>query len=193
MLIQTHLRIGDAITKSIPGFQFDWLAFQYGNAVPDLLPGIPDHTMNNSIHFIESLITEITQANFMEANAREKRHLFIQMGILTHYVSDYFCQAHNNDARYQKLIPHILYENRLHFASDPLALEQLSRKGLERYNGFLYPHTLALKDYLYDRHDAYLAEKPSVGKDLLFAAQTSTNIIAAILNYYLLTYKLQAA
>jgi len=119
--------------------------------------------------------------------------LFFKMGMLTHYISDYFCQAHNNDARYQKLLPHLLYESRLDMESYTLKLEQISRKGLESYNDYLYPHNLFLKDYIYDRHFAYLAEKPSISKDLQFAAQTSTNIIAAILNYYLLEFKQLAA
>ena len=196
MFMQTHLRISEAIIKNLPinlPFQFDKPAFQYGSVVPDLLLGNPDHTKDESIHFVSALLKEVQKGNLIDANPADKRNLFVKLGIVTHYVADYFCQAHNDDPRYQKLLSHMIYENRLRIEFNASNLAQVSRVGLESFNYILYATQSSLVEYIQDRHLAYLAEKPGMSKDIKYAAQISTNVIAAILNNYVIESKRQAA
>lgn len=194
MFTQTHWRIGEAIIRSMPiDFQIDKPAFQYGCVVPDFLPGIPDHTKDESINFVAKIIEQVQKCNLTETNPADQRDLFVKLGIVTHYISDYFCQAHNDDPRYNKILPHLLYENRLRIEFNASNLAKVSRTGLERFNYFRYSTQSSLVNYIQDRHLAYMAEKSGMSKDIHYAAQTSTNVIAAILNHYLLASKRQAA
>jgi len=195
LFTQTHWRIGEALIRNMPvniPFQIDKLAFQYGCVVPDFMLGIPDHTKEESINFVAALMKQVQQTNLIEAKTADKCDTFVKLGIITHYVSDYFCQAHNDDPRYNQILPHILYENRLRIQFNASDLVKVSRAGLERFNTFLYPPS-SLVDYIQDRHRAYQAEKPGMSKDIQYAAQTSMNIIAAILNHYIFAAKQQAA
>lgn len=194
MFAQTHWKIGDALSRNISGLLLpvDKLAFQYGCIVPDFLFKLPDHTWEKSMSYTAALIKEIVQADPLSVSMEGKRDWFIKLGVITHYISDYFCQPHNDDPRYQKTVPHLLYENRLRFEVNIAQLAKSSRINLDRFNDFHYQTPWSLVDYINERHLAYRSEKPGMSKDIEFAVQTSSHVVAAILHYRLASKSLAA-
>lgn len=189
MFIQTHWSIGESmvrnLTETFP-FAMDKLAFQYGCIAPDFMKGVPDHTKESSIHYTAALICELQQVDLLHAKRDGNRDCFVKMGIISHYIADYFCRPHNDDPRYKQLFPHILYENHLHFECSSAVLLQMSRTGLEDYYRSLYPNKRSPLDYLNERHAAYLAQPPGMEKDIQYAVQTSMTVITAIIDRQLL-------
>lgn len=196
MFIQTHWSIGEAMVKNITEvfpLEMDKLAFQYGCIAPDFTKGLPDHTKEHSIHYVAALIREVQQVDLRHAKQNGNRDCFIKMGIISHYISDYFCRPHNDDPRYERFFPHILYENRLHFECTASGLLQMSRTGLDNYYDSLYPNIAFPLDYVADRHTAYLVQTPRMSKDIQYAAETSMTVITAILDQQLPALRVIAA
>jgi len=180
--------MGEAMVKNISDvfpLEMDKLAFQYGCIAPDFTKGLPDHTKEQSIHYVAALIRELQQTDLRHAKQDGNHDCFIKMGMISHYISDYFCLPHNDDQLYERFFPHILYENRLHFACTASGLLQMSRTGLEYYFDTLSLNKTSLLDYIDDRHAAYLANAPRISKDIQYAAETSMTIITAILDQQL--------
>lgn len=174
-------------------FPIDKFAFQYGCVAPDFFIKMPGHTMEESLSYIALLIKEVQQFDLHAASLEMKRDWFIKLGVITHYVSDYFCWAHNDVQCYQNFFSHIRYENRLHGRSIGADLVQISHTAMQRYDYCLYMNPTALLEYMKDAHLSYLAEEPHLGNDISYAVQTSTNVIAAALYCCIFNIKQNAA
>jgi hypothetical protein len=110
MNIIVHMIIAKSIRKTIYeqlGEKLNFAGFLYGNILPDLSPkfdSIP-HNFKSSLSYIS--------ANAIRLGTEQiERGTFVyskRAGIITHYLSDYFCFAHSS--RYTKNIySHHLYE-----------------------------------------------------------------------------------
>lgn len=91
MLKVSHMRIARETLNKIES-HIDWKinrkAYILGSIIPDLNCAFPTHTINNTLNrFRKRLIRmDNTGSNFIKS---------FTLGIITHYICDYFCYAHN--------------------------------------------------------------------------------------------------
>ncbi|MDR2596479.1 MAG: zinc dependent phospholipase C family protein [Treponema sp.] len=106
MRLEIHYRIAKKISAEIKelGFNLHETSFIFGNFFPDLIHSYfwNRHEYPVSRNYLQKMIERL-----------KKKPLFFsfQLGILTHYLSDYFCYPHSRV--YDKgIFDHIMYEIR---------------------------------------------------------------------------------
>ncbi len=180
----THLKIAETINNTLefPPLKIHKAAFQFGSIMPDLLLVNPDHVIEKSLSFIDALINELQTGIAIDASSAETQKFFVKLGIVCHYVADYFCHVHN-DRHYKQVFYHAWYENRLRIEFNCLNLKQLSSIGL---HALVDPNHLV--DHIQANHQAYLAEKPDFSQDICYTMKITTVIIASILDNCKVSY-----
>lgn len=114
MFTQTHRLIGETLGTVIRSKHPDILdekVFQYGCVIPDYhykLATIP-HYKSKSFEFVVNLINK---NRCLPQTTKEKQKFSADLGIVTHYICDYFCQAHNFK-EYENWMDHLIYERKL--------------------------------------------------------------------------------
>ncbi len=97
----------DLIEKEY-GASIDRASFIFGNVLPDASFRMkrPVHRIENWGEHVNKLIEELETGDF-ESN----RRFSLKLGIICHFLSDFFCLAHN-DPYYLKQFAHFMYETR---------------------------------------------------------------------------------
>ncbi|MDW7670364.1 MAG: zinc dependent phospholipase C family protein [Bacillota bacterium] len=119
MLPQTHAIIAGIIVDDIyqeHHVKLNKTQLLYGSIKPDFYSGFPKlkHFKPESFNTICQDISAIS-ASKMDNNRATVARLSQQIGVVTHYVADYFCVPHNDRETYHNhIIDHIRYENKLH-------------------------------------------------------------------------------
>lgn len=119
MLPITHRIISEHVHRSVKetlGVELNKTSLIYGSIKPDIAPRLlmMDHFKPQSFDIIMneahnlSLFTLIDNKQFM-------KFFSTQIGIVTHFIADFFCVPHNDRRTYKNnFINHIIYENHLH-------------------------------------------------------------------------------
>lgn len=115
MWIQTHAHLAKLIqqyakSKYKLALDTEWL--QYGSIFPDLAwSGIKcAHFYKEDLPYVMEKINDLLRDG---KNLDIKKFSF-QLGILHHFIADFFCGAHNDDTMSKNIWAHFLYEMRLH-------------------------------------------------------------------------------
>lgn len=114
--IFTHLGISRGIMAAIErnlDIKLDKIGFMLGNIRPDLdsrLSSIP-HLKKAAMDFVSSEIQNLLAADF-KTSKDSLREFSERLGIITHYLSDFFCYAHSEHFT-GNMLKHYMYENRL--------------------------------------------------------------------------------
>lgn len=119
MLPQSHIVIATHLYESIKtkfGVELDKKSLVYGSIKPDIplhLAGLK-HFKPQSFNHICDEIYQLSQLSLVN-NKEHIKLISKQIGIVTHYVADYFCVPHNDRRTYKNhFLNHIQYENNLH-------------------------------------------------------------------------------
>lgn len=106
MKLKQHLEIGNKVLEDniINTFSVNRIAYLFGNIAPDLNCIYPAHRLKTTEgRFYKRLKrVEKSTTNFMKS---------FTLGVITHYICDYFCYAHNIESIG---IPHKEYEKNLY-------------------------------------------------------------------------------
>lgn len=111
----THFAMAHILAAALQkrGIHVNQIAFAYGNIAPDYMP-----TMIVNPHFgkvctknIEDITTELAEIP-LPKNGYVNAEYSKRLGIMCHYICDYFCYAHNGDFN-GNLRQHANYENEL--------------------------------------------------------------------------------
>lgn len=119
MLPQSHIIIATHIHRNVKekfNIELDKTSLIYGSIKPDIpfhSSGLP-HFKPDSFNVICNQIHQLAQSNLIYN--KEFIEIFSkQIGIITHYIADYFCVPHNDRKKYKDhFISHLQYENNLH-------------------------------------------------------------------------------
>ncbi len=112
----THIRMSLALKHTIEkatNIKLDSISFIYGNIKPDICKRyikIP-HFKKTSMGFIRERIAEISKIS-ITTRSKCTKEFSVNLGIITHYLSDFFCYAHS-DLFTGGAVKHLSYENRL--------------------------------------------------------------------------------
>ncbi|HBQ87357.1 MAG TPA: hypothetical protein DD811_12900 [Syntrophomonas sp.] len=182
MFIQTHMLIGNHINNTINAtlpVSIRRSGYLFGCTLPDLLPGylaVP-HVKEPSLHFVSTLMTETLQT--IPRSPQELLYYSIELGIITHYVCDYFCQPHHNSTA-GRAWDHARYENQLARKFKQTDLKHLTVPMVIPFESA--DPTRLLTEYLDFKYSSYLNHPPSTFLDICYSVQTSSTIVLSILN-----------
>lgn len=119
MLPQTHKIISEHVynnVKDILSVDLNKLSLIYGSIKPDIAYNLVKlvHFKPQSFNFICNEINKLSNYRF-EPNREFIKFFSNRIGIVTHFISDFFCVPHNNRITYENnFIDHIRYEHQLH-------------------------------------------------------------------------------
>ncbi|WP_160721242.1 zinc dependent phospholipase C family protein [Isachenkonia alkalipeptolytica] len=119
MLPQTHMIIANHIydhTEKTLGIRLNKSSLQYGSIKPDIAPNLLKlhHFKPQSLRLICEEIKELTEHTYADDHNYIK-FISRQIGIINHFVSDFFCVPHNDRTTYKNnFMEHMAYENTLH-------------------------------------------------------------------------------
>ena len=111
----THFAMAYILSSTLQkrGIHVNQIAFAYGNIAPDYVP-----TMIVNPHFgkvctknIDDITAELSQIPVSKSGCVSAEYSK-QLGVICHYICDYFCFAHNEDFQ-GNLRDHAKYENKL--------------------------------------------------------------------------------
>ncbi len=173
MYTLTHRLIGETIGLVIRSQYPDRLnekSFQYGCMIPDYhykLAVIP-HYKDKSFEFIMGMIQK---ARKLPQTMKEKQRFATELGIITHYICDYFCQAHNYP-EYGNCMHHLVYEGKL---SQEFKNYDLKKFCVNRPNYRWY--SLAnLPAFINNRYLEYRNEKRLMKTDISFCLNVAATV-----------------
>jgi hypothetical protein len=194
MFTQTHRLIGETIgtiiRKEYPAI-LDENAFQYGCMIPDYylrFLSIP-HYKNKSFEYITGMIQK---KRCLPQNIKEKQCFSTDLGIIAHYLSDYFCQAHNY-SKYDNCMNHLIYEGKLSAEFKRVNLQKFCSSNLSGHRNHKLGSLVNLPAFINNRHLEYRNENRQMRTDIAFCLEVATTVVLTIVNYTLFDKLHQAA
>lgn len=165
MLIQSHLFLSKKIKEVINNNEEGNLksaSFKLGSILPDVSPQKRDlpHTIEASLPFLVKMTDESIKVGKGDNELSSKN-----LGIITHFLADYFCYAHNNED--MRLWEHFVYEQKLHKA--------LTTEKLIADDDFKIPLT-DIEEWVREKHNLYLSSTHTMNKDIFFIQNVCLNV-----------------
>lgn len=116
MLALTHKQIARKVHEAISSefnIEIDMDSLQKGSLAPDNYPKkfFMGHSIDVSFDFVKKRINDLCRSDF-PTNKKDMERFSYKLGIILHFISDYFCQAHN-DKEFKNIIKHYVYEKNL--------------------------------------------------------------------------------
>ena len=183
MIPQTHVIIANEIHTDVKqnlNVKLDKLQLVYGSIKPDLYSGFPKlkHFKPQSFDIICNEIKELSETAFID-NRAHLAYISQKIGIITHYVADYFCVPHNDRKTYKNHFwDHLKYERQLHVDFKQKSHEQ--KHTAVRLNGVDFTDLNQVKRFLDELHMKYESKPESFENDLdssMFAVKAVTSLI----------------
>lgn len=123
MIVPTHRLIAHYVYNYIQlkaGIGLDKKWFTFGNVLPDVKPYYikRKHFYCVSFDYVISLINSLEN----DMDRISMKEFSLRLGIISHYVSDFFCYPHNDRAYFKgRLKEHMQYEYKLHSSFSSIA------------------------------------------------------------------------
>ena len=135
----------------------------YGSIKPDasiLYGGKTPHYFHMSLDMLcESANILINSTESLRQ--LETRSFSRELGVIMHYITDYFCRVHNdiNGIKHSENFRHVMYEQKFHRNLVVYELEMLREKNLNNEDEALKRmNSTSLKMYLIYKHNKYMKE-----------------------------------
>lgn len=176
MYFFTHLFISRKLYKHFLGeLSLDKRAFAYGNIKPD----ISKDNLHNNTHTLENYLFYVNERAIQIIEKDNTiTDLSSHLGEICHYVCDFFCYYHLNDAIYNRMFRHFLYELRLHYVTYVIyynhKLKISSTRKEPRKN---------ISSIILEMRREYLSQPESYKRDIDYALQTAIWTCESILYY----------
>lgn len=182
MLSNTHTLIADKVFTQLKynnGIIIDRRLFKYGSIKPDYTPRLINigHYEKESLGFVQNEIRHLSSLPYSK-DKNFLRHYSIGLGVVIHYLSDYFCHAHNNILLKSDMIQHFIYEARLGHAVGKF------EKNMNMMEDSLITALCigGINDYLNIKLDSYKQAKVSYFNDITYALEASYAVCLFIIN-----------
>lgn len=152
-------------------------AFYIGSVLPDCVPSflVRKHTIEDSFNVLEREIYKLVSHYNTKKDA--DGYFYIHLGVITHYVSDYFTFPHN-EAYDGKLKDHCIYEEELkHEIRSYIKSPEAVRK---RLGETVYSPEMIL-NFIKRMHQIYSETKSAVKRDCEYILCLCHTVVDAIL------------
>lgn len=172
MIIPSHTALAARLHDYMAmnhGFHLVVNAFYRGSIAPDL------GDKEKGSHYGEKCLEQAMQMvrEIREDKSGELTEFSYKLGVLTHFVADYFTNAHNKGYLQNNMRLHMLYELRLHWA-----LNRADRKPVYNFN-LLKGDPI---EQLHIWHEEYLQGRAGIEKDLHYILMANHFIVERILD-----------
>ncbi len=171
MLPHSHLYLGKKLSKLVEEEYKQY--FILGNVTPDIAleHKIKRHEYYNLREWFLNYIE-----NTMSMTLGGKRMAYYRLGVISHYLADFFCYAHNNGTiGNRKYITHYYYEKALHQALFQYKFDWDQTKKISIYK---------LDKNLANYHAKYEEEKGEPVKDLSYINFMTAGVVHAASEYF---------
>lgn len=172
MNLVTHIAISKILYNNLDGIvDLDKRAFVYGNIKPDLT-----HKLLRNPHTLENYFLIVcNSAERLMNNKLPLQEFSFELGIICHYVCDFFCQYHLGDELFHKFREHFIYELKLHFVllNNPSKINKKPETGAVRQN---------VSSIIMELRKEYSADPAAMKKDLEYAFMATMWICESV--YY---------
>lgn len=169
----THIMISEMLHKYFSGhFALDKDAFRYGNVKPDLTSKClrNPHTLENCLFLVSSGAIRLTNQSL------SLKDFSTDLGVICHYICDFFCYYHLDNAHHKKLLLHFFYELRLQ-----LALSHLMLSGKIRIKPVRIKLLTGFASMVLEMRREYASEKKSLNKDIEYAFHAAVGVCETII------------
>lgn len=192
----THLLIADIINKTVGDKLQGNLnkgAFRFGSIKPDMTPRLLriKHLKHISLNEISKMIEDIKSKDLPGGGSKLKKYS-IELGIIMHYITDFFCYAHNHP-RYVNKLEHIKYEWLVAFEYTRVNVDEILKKALKNFRKSGLQGEVSIKEYIDERHNEYLSISNSVKNDVTFSLEMCMTIALFIVGESMVVKMLNAA
>ncbi|MCG8502612.1 MAG: zinc dependent phospholipase C family protein [Firmicutes bacterium] len=185
MLIQTHRLISKVICSAIQEklhIQLDMKGFKYGSIKPDInhiLSSVP-HYKKETQGFVYHMINDL-QNRLIPKMGKELRDFSIDLGIVTHYLADYFCMAHNHP-KYHNILNHVFYEYTLDRRIRKINLNQACIDAIDNISQTMNKCNFSIEAYIEKEHAQYIGHAHKISFDIKACMDVCTAVTCMILN-----------
>ncbi len=174
MFMQTHSLISQAVASVIQerlNFTLNKDAFQYGSIKPDFYPHLMlmPHYKESSSDIIYKRIQDL-QHQSIPLNAKALKHYSLELGVINHFLADYFCAVHNEDKK-SALPSHLFYEHQLARKFANSNIKEISSSIITSLKKTPAEYKSNLVDYINKRHIEYLNRPSDMAKDIYFSLE----------------------
>lgn len=187
MNILMHMELSQTIRKAIEkelDVKIDRIRFIYGNIKPDLRPNLLNipHYKDSAKEFVMGEIEKLASSQ-LQTSRKWSKDLSERMGVITHYLSDFFCYAHSEHFQ-GDLVRHLFYESHLwyYFQSHPLTVSYSRRI----QSSEIRSSAEDIFNYLEDAHHRYLDlirdKHPPYKEDTVEAVRVCVIVCISILS-----------
>lgn len=185
MLIPSHKKMSEFIYSNIEAqtsFSLNKLIFKTGNMSPDLplYHRHLKHYKHQNFSYIIQMINELSLIDPTQNVATLNLYSY-RLGVVAHYVCDYFCLPHHDRDNYKDhLTKHLIYEKDLHKELKNYSSIQDTEKNeiLDLNNSNLI--------YLFDDFiEKYLSEENSFENDINYAITVASMVCSIIISHSL--------
>lgn len=181
MLSETHKLIANAVYNMLSSklnTKMDYGSLLYGSIAPDLFPSMMflPHTIEGSTRIVNDTVNNLCSMK-MPDNKKDMKKYSFKLGLVVHFVSDYFCKAHN-EKRYENLLIHYFYERKLKrfFEKRTSLIKQMTS-----FNGSVFDKEENIMDYLCQLHKEYNSSKRSMTNDFKYSIDASISMALGII------------
>lgn len=181
----SHTRVGKILLAYIEqnrGVSFDSSAFLYGNLKPDLTGTYLTKRHNPSIMYDEvmDMIRDFAK-NYTISDENNDRDLCVDLGVICHYITDFFTYPHNDDLYHKSLLAHYIYEKHTSFTIS----KRIDPVKFDRFVGpVIATHSVeGLISRIGELHERYKNEKHhNISNDMIYTCQVVTMVTQSIIN-----------
>ena len=179
----SHIRMAMEINRTIGrilNIRLDTARFVLGNIKPDFCPSlikIP-HLKEASFDFVASEIRELMAQKF--SGGQSITNSFSErLGVLTHYLADFFCHAHAKSFT-SGSIRHFIYEARLNGF-----IKRYPRSAaFHNFSGFTGSNAdpKSICGFLNRLHLNYESKRPSFARDYIYSLRACTALAVSVVS-----------
>ena len=176
---KSHLSLAGYIVDIVDADMIDHpLAFRFGSLEPDLVPSFitTKHRIDLTFHKLEKKINKVIDE--YDKNKGMTIGLSKDLGVITHYIADYFTYPHNSHYP-GNIKDHCHYENHLKHG-----LRAYIRSGEAVFGGAGYKRSFSTTDemleYIQEAHEEYMKQPGSVENDCKYITTVCSRVLASM-------------
>ena len=176
---KSHLSLAGYIVDIVDADMIDHpLAFRFGSLEPDLVPSFitTKHRIDLTFHKLEKKINKVIDE--YDKNKGMTIGLSKDLGVITHYIADYFTYPHNSHYP-GNIKDHCHYENHLKHG-----LRAYIRSGEAVFGGAGYKRSFSTVDemleYIQEAHEEYMKQPGSVENDCKYITTVCSRVLASM-------------
>lgn len=192
----THLLIADIVNRMIGDKLQGTLnrgALRFGSIKPDMTPRLLKikHLKHRSLNEVSKMIEDIKSKNLPSEGKKLKKYS-IELGIIMHYMTDFFCYAHIHP-KYVNKLEHIKYEWLVAFEYARVNVDEVLVKAMKNFKHLRLIEEFSIADYIDKRHNEYLSKSNSVKNDVSFSLEMCMTIALFIVGESMAAQMFKAA